>query len=693
MSEEDNLTEEIRNMIWHSKPDLRASLQFLVLLKEKANQRTTETITIFGKKIREPDFFSVDDVKHTNQNLVLYKEEGVLKPKAIDWMEKYTISLETALSVASFAMTTMVQLRNQIAMENFHKQNRNHGGYKKSFEQLFNGSSPYSDAFELIMDTLDVYNQGISAKTIHKKKLKSLDTVSQQSFNIEKDKECVDPMKKVPATKKNGEDKFSQSNPQVKPTILSTDSQVGKRIWGDGFTQENPVKKIKLKKTSPQIKSLLEFDSTLPRYVLVPLAPMSRDIIVNQPTEKLLFSTTPVLGDGNCLYHALLNSKVFGKLYPSFGKDTNKLRKELSECLVSPQNLTFSEKLFAHCPGPRVKDRKSARIGLEEWSMWLMKDKEWGSQSECILFTKRFGINIVILQQTQDGIPTFGTYYRQRKWFELDDTNMLTGNLYNMQIHVDQTIFVWLHRLDCPKQVLKRHVEANHFTILEPCIDDEVADRSEIFIFQDFLREKETHVNPIILSIPDLVQSESESAADEDNTEKLAVTDTDLDSCGGDSSGDTMKCKSKTESGKQPTITSPCFNLVPNGIHMEYSLPPNNFCEEFMFILKELPDKIESNLTHDKVYNALQEEEKKTNNIQDISLVYIDSCKFEFFLSNDSGLIRVFDELIMTPYLTEWSDHDFNEIKTTNDFYQKLMSYSGMSLHLRSCCWNSCGHN
>jgi hypothetical protein len=211
MSEEDNLTEEIRNRIWHSKPDLRASLQFLVLLKEKANQRTTETITIFGKKIREPDFFSVDDVKHTNQNLVLYKEEGVLKPKAIDWMEKYTISLETALSVASFAMTTMVQLRNQIAMENFHKQNRNHGGYKKSFEQLFNGSSPYSDAFELIMDTLDVYNQGISAKTIHKKKLKSLDTVSQQSFNIEKDKECVDPMKKVPATKKN-------SNPDKGPS-------------------------------------------------------------------------------------------------------------------------------------------------------------------------------------------------------------------------------------------------------------------------------------------------------------------------------------------------------------------------------------------------------------------------------------------------------------------------------------------
>jgi hypothetical protein len=57
MSEEETLTEEIRNKIWNSKPDLPASLQFLVLLKEKAKQRTTETIAECGKKIRSPDFF------------------------------------------------------------------------------------------------------------------------------------------------------------------------------------------------------------------------------------------------------------------------------------------------------------------------------------------------------------------------------------------------------------------------------------------------------------------------------------------------------------------------------------------------------------------------------------------------------------------------------------------------------------
>jgi hypothetical protein len=56
-------------------------------------------------------------------------------------------------------------------------------------------------------------------------------------------------------------------------------------------------------------------------------------------------------------------------------------------------------------------------MGIEEWSMWLMRDKEWGSQSECILLTKRFGINIVILvQQTENGIPTLVPYAQWSKW-------------------------------------------------------------------------------------------------------------------------------------------------------------------------------------------------------------------------------------------------------------------------------------
>jgi hypothetical protein len=119
----------------------------------------------------------------------------------------------------------------------------------------------------------------------------------------------------------------------------------------------------------------------------------------------------------------------------------------------------------------------------------------------------------------------------------------------------------------------------------------------------------------------------------------------------------------------------PVFDLVQNGKYMEYSDPKLDFCEEFLYILRELPSQIQSELSYDYLYDILQKEEMKTTNVQNMSLVFIDSCKFEIFLSNDSGSIRLFDELIMTPYLTQWPARKFREIKTTSDFYDKLLKY------------------
>jgi hypothetical protein len=181
---------------------------------------------------------------------------------------------------------------------------------------------------------------------------------------------------------------------------------------------------------SPKINNhIFKQVDDLPRFVQVPIGALSQEISLLEQRGYLLFSTHSVAGDGNCLYHAILNSKLFCQIYPGFGKDTNQLRKELSICLTSTENLTFSEKLMAHCPSPRVKDQKSFQKGITEWSIWLKTDKEWGSQSECVLFTKRFGINVVILQQTEYGIPTFGTYYRHRQWFEIENKSF-NDNMY-----------------------------------------------------------------------------------------------------------------------------------------------------------------------------------------------------------------------------------------------------------------------
>jgi hypothetical protein len=122
------------------------------------------------------------------------------------------------------------------------------------------------------------------------------------------------------------------------------------------------------------------------------------------------------------------------------------------------------------------------------------------------------------------------------------------------------------------------------------------------------------------------------------------------------------------------------FMLVPHSTALEYSPPLSSFSEELMVILKELPAKIKKNLTHDQLYGILVNEEKqskrKPKKKQSESLVLIDSSKYEFFLSDDcSTSSQLFDQIIMRPYLSTWTSYNFHEIKTAEDFREKLLQY------------------
>jgi hypothetical protein len=59
-------------------------------------------------------FFAAEDFRKMNQHLFVSKVDGILKQSTLEWIEKYTVNCHTALSVASFAMTTMIHLRKQI---------------------------------------------------------------------------------------------------------------------------------------------------------------------------------------------------------------------------------------------------------------------------------------------------------------------------------------------------------------------------------------------------------------------------------------------------------------------------------------------------------------------------------------------------------------------------------------------------
>jgi hypothetical protein len=108
---------------------------------------------------------------------------------------------------------------------------------------------------------------------------------------------------------------------------------------------------------------------------------------------------------------------------------------------------------------------------------------------------------------------------------------------------------------------------------------------------------------------------------------------------------------------------------------MEFAVPISSHSKELQIILKELPEQIQNILNHNKLYDILVADEKAFRDSHNMSLVLIDSSKFEFFLSSDSGSIRLFDEIIMSPYLNSWSSHNFVEITTTQDFVNNLLQY------------------
>jgi hypothetical protein len=166
-----NLSDDVRNRIWNSRYDVRGSLYLLGMEKNMALSRNDRERTDYGKSIRSADFFSKKDIEETHKDLVLSKIEPKLKPAVYAWMEKYTSSEESALSVANFAMSLMIQLKAKIVMEKFHtEKSKKYGAVKKGFQELFH-KSRFENVLDLMLDMLQVHNQGVNAKTQENKQL------------------------------------------------------------------------------------------------------------------------------------------------------------------------------------------------------------------------------------------------------------------------------------------------------------------------------------------------------------------------------------------------------------------------------------------------------------------------------------------------------------------------------------------
>jgi hypothetical protein len=180
-----HLSDDKRNRIWNSRYDVRGSLYLLGREKNTALSRNDRERTDYGKSIRSANFLK-KDIEETHKDLVLSKMESKLKPAVYAWMEKYTSSKESALSVANFAMSLMIQLKARIVLEKFHtEKTKKYGAVKKSFQELFH-KSRFENVLDLMLDMLQVHNQGVNAKTQENKQLaNNASTDVQKNTDIE----------------------------------------------------------------------------------------------------------------------------------------------------------------------------------------------------------------------------------------------------------------------------------------------------------------------------------------------------------------------------------------------------------------------------------------------------------------------------------------------------------------------------
>jgi hypothetical protein len=181
-----HLTDDARNRIWNSRYDVRGSLYLLGREANTALSRNDRERTDYGNSIRRANFFSKKNIEETHKDLVLSKIDSKLKPAVYAWMEKYTSSEESALSVANFAMSLMIQLKARIVLEKFHtEKTKKYGAVKKSFQELFH-KSQFENVLDLMLDMLLVHNQGVNAKTQENKQLaNNASTDVQKNTDIE----------------------------------------------------------------------------------------------------------------------------------------------------------------------------------------------------------------------------------------------------------------------------------------------------------------------------------------------------------------------------------------------------------------------------------------------------------------------------------------------------------------------------
>lgn len=183
--------------------------------------------------------------------------------------------------------------------------------------------------------------------------------------------------------------------------------------------------------------------------------------LFNQQNKKVWsqvpFQVIPVPADGNCLYHAIIAGTAVKENEEKL--NVQHLRSQLHEFVQKHKQLaeeTWSTYNF----------RSSGSNSYNEWKLNLITDGTWGGYIEMILLCNLLKTRFVSICFRDKVLEMFDSY-----------SAMETKPLYSKEDmrNVDNTIFLWNHRLAKPKESIPLGQLPDHYTLLK--LDPVILDR------------------------------------------------------------------------------------------------------------------------------------------------------------------------------------------------------------------------
>jgi hypothetical protein len=214
--------------------------------------------------------------------------------------------------------------------------------------------------------------------------------------------------------------------------------------------------------------------TTLPKTLAIPNKAL-KDLFADHlnPSGRTIFNVHEVVGDGNCLYRSLSQSKIFGTMYPEYANNFMRVREELHYfCGIHPSLCRLIFKLFTNVQEEDVYN------AFHQWRQSILDPTVWGGVAHMTLFAYRFKIHCVCVSVWNTRVTTTSTFGIERlNRYRMTDISNVNPRFNEQPRNPEDIIFIWHHNMDQPTNYFgatngpDNNSYYNHFSLLEPTFD------------------------------------------------------------------------------------------------------------------------------------------------------------------------------------------------------------------------------